>query len=187
VLDVHVDANGRPVDARVARLEPATANELASASLAAVTHWRFEPAQRNGRAVDGHLDVPFAFALDGQAGYAAAETYRQASYRSVGTVGATPDEAAPDAVAYIRVRIEEDGRVSASSIERIDPASAADLGAAALAALQTWTFNPASDRGKAVASTAIVPVVFGANAQATPPIARIRNLLDPVRATPARN
>ncbi|MEO7325848.1 MAG: TonB family protein [Dokdonella sp.] len=186
VLDVHVDANGTPLDARVAHLEPPTANELASASLAAVTHWRFEPAQRNGRAVDGHLDVPFAFALDGPSEYAAPESYRQASYRSFGAAAVAPDAVAPDAVVYVRVRIEEDGRVSASAIERVDPASARALEDAALAALKTWAFTPAREREKPVASTAIVPVVFGADPRATPPIARLRNLLDPVRVTPTR-
>jgi len=187
VLDVHVDANGRPMDARVARVAPATASELASASLAAVTHWQFEPARRGGRAVDGHLDVPFTFALDGQAAYAAPEAHRQASYRTVAAADYTADAAAKGAVVYVRVRIEEDGSVSASSIERVDPASATDLGSAALAALKTWTFNPGRDRDKAVASTAIVPIVFGTNPQTTPAIARIRNLLDPVRVTPKQN
>ena len=187
VLDVHVDANGRPMDARVARVAPATASELASASLAAVTHWQFEPARRGGRAVDGHLDVPFTFALDGQAAYAAPEARRQASYHTVAAADYTADTAAKGAVVYVRVRIEEDGSVSASSIERVDPASATDLGSTALTALKTWTFNPARDGDKAVASTAIVPIVFGTNPQTTPAIARIRNLLDPVRLTPKRN
>jgi TonB family protein len=187
MLDVHVDADGRPLDARVARLTPEAATELASASLAAVTHWRFEPARRGGLAVDSHLNVPFVFALDGQASYAAPEAHRQASYRTVGAPGATPDVAATDAVVYVRVRIEDDGNVSASSVDHIDPASATNLGDAALAALKTWTFNPARDRDKAVASTAIVPVVFGSNPRATPAIARLRNLLDPIRVTLTRN
>lgn len=184
VLDVHVGANGMPLEARVARLEPPTANEFASASLAAVTHWRFEPAQRHGRAVDGHLDVPFTFALDGPSDYAAPESHRQASYRSFGQSGAQTDATAPDAVVYVRVRIEDDGRVSASSVDRVDPASASALSDAALAALKTWAFAPAREREKPIASTAIVPVVFGTNPAATPPIAHLRNLLDPVRVTP---
>jgi TonB family protein len=85
------------------------------------------------------------------------------------------------------VQIEDDGHVSASSVDRVDPPSASNLNAAALAALKTWSFNPARERDKPVASTAIVPVVFGPNPSATPPIARLRNRLDPVRVTPTRS
>ena len=186
VLDVGVDASGNPTDARVENLLPATASELASASLAAVTHWQFEPALHNGHAVAGRLAVPFVFALSGLDAYAAPETRRQASYRTVGAGDYPDDLAGAEGIVYVRVRIENDGAVSSSEIDRVDPPSATSLGASALASLRTWTFNPARERGKAIASTAIVPIVFGANARPQPDVARIRNSLDPIRVTPKR-
>jgi TonB family protein len=181
VLDVGVDENGSAVDARIASLEPSTATELASASLAAVTRWQFEPAQHGGRAVAGRIAVPFVFALSGDSAHAAQEPLRRASYRTVGSGAYPADLAGTEGVVYVRVRIENDGTVSSSEIDRVDPSSAVRLGPPALASLKTWTFEPARDRGKPVASTAIVPIVFSANARSSPSIARIRNSLDPVR------
>jgi TonB family protein len=186
VLDVGVDANGNATDARVASLEPATATELASASLAAVTRWQFDPARHAGRTVAGRLAVPFVFALSGESAYAAPEAHRQASYRTVGSASYPNDLAGREGVVYVRVRIENDGTVSSSEIDHIDPPSATSLGASALSALGGWTFNPARDSGNAVASTVIVPIVFGASARSVPSIARIRNSLDPIRIAPKR-
>lgn len=187
VLDVAVDEHGNPTGARVESLEPPSATELASASLAAVTEWRFEPAQRNGRAVAGRIAVPFVFGLNGPSAYAAPETHRQASYRTV-SPGAYPDDlAGAEGVVYVRIRIEDDGSVSSSEIDRVDPPSATRLGASALSSLRTWTFNPARERGKAIASTAIVPIVFGTESRPNPDVARIRNSLDPIRITPKRS
>ena len=123
------DEHGNPTGARVESLEPPSATELASASLAAVTEWRFEPAQRNGRAVAGRIAVPFVFGLNGPSAYAAPETHRQASYRTV-SPGAYPDDlAGAEGVVYVRIRIEDDGSVSSSEIDRVDPPSATRLGA----------------------------------------------------------
>ena len=58
----------------------------------------------------------------------------------------------------------------------------ARLGASALSSLKQWTFNPARDRGKAAASTVVVPVVFGAGS--LPSVAPLRNALDPIRVSP---
>ena len=70
----------------------------------------------------------------------------------------------------------------AGKLARIDPPSAARLGASALSSLKQWTFNPARDRGKAAASTVVVPVVFGAGS--LPSVAPLRNALDPIRVSP---
>jgi bla regulator protein blaR1 len=185
VLDVGVDERGRPTDARVATVEPSTAAELASASLAAVTRWQFEPARRAGRAVAGRIAVPFVFAMKGPNVYAAPEDHRQATYRTVASGDRSADAGGIDGVVYLRVRIEDDGAVSSSTVDRVDPPSATRLGGLAQSSLKQWTFNPARDRGKAVASTVVVPVVFGAGV--LPSIARIRNSLDPIRVTPARS
>jgi bla regulator protein blaR1 len=187
MLDVGVDQNGNPTDAHVASLQPSTATELASASLAAVTRWQFEPAQHAGRAVASRLAVPFVFALNGEGAYAAPEARRQASYRTLGSASYPADLAGAEGVVYVRVRIEGDGTVSSSEIDRVDPPSATGLGASALSALKAWTFNPARAGDKAVASTVVVPIVFSANTQSSPGIARIRNGLDPIRVTPKRS
>ena len=43
VLNVHVDASGKPTGADVVSVIPTTATELASASATAVLQWRFSP------------------------------------------------------------------------------------------------------------------------------------------------
>jgi hypothetical protein len=66
---------------------------------------------------------------------------------------------------------EERQHVSSSEIAHIDPPSATSLGASVLSALKAWRFDPARDRDRTIASTAVVPIVFGANAQSSPAVA----------------
>lgn len=51
--------------------------------------------------------------------------------------------------------------MQAARIDHVEPpASAAALGAAALAAVKTWRFDPARAGGRAVASETMVPIGF---------------------------
>ena len=57
-----IDAKGKPVDVRV---DDRSGNrEFDRAALAAVKQWRFEPATRNGKPVEGMVRVPVEFALE---------------------------------------------------------------------------------------------------------------------------
>lgn len=59
VLDVQVDANGRPTDVSIASRSGSRA--LDRAALLAVKGWRFRPALINGQPVAGEVQIPIEF------------------------------------------------------------------------------------------------------------------------------
>jgi len=59
VVRVEVDASGAP--AGVALVQRSGSRDLDRAAMEAVRAWRFQPAQRNGQAVPGTLEIPFDF------------------------------------------------------------------------------------------------------------------------------
>ncbi|HEY0333354.1 MAG TPA: TonB family protein [Stenotrophomonas sp.] len=59
IVRVDVDASGRP--GGVTLVQRSGSRELDRAAMEAVRHWRFQPAQRDGQAVPGSIDVPFEF------------------------------------------------------------------------------------------------------------------------------
>jgi len=59
VVRVEVDASGAP--AGVALVQRSGSRDLDRAAMEAVRDWRFQPAQRNGQAVPGTLEIPFDF------------------------------------------------------------------------------------------------------------------------------
>ena len=59
VVRVDVDATGYPNNATV--IERSGSRELDRAATDAVRRWRFTPAQSNGQAVPGSIEVPFDF------------------------------------------------------------------------------------------------------------------------------
>ena len=62
MLRVNVSADGRPVS--VTPLQSSGFPRLDDAAVAAVRQWRFEPAERNGKPVEGAADVPILFRLE---------------------------------------------------------------------------------------------------------------------------
>jgi protein TonB len=61
LLAVQVDATGRPESVAVATSSGFAA--LDAAAVAAVKGWEFEPARRDGEAVDSRVEVPIRFEL----------------------------------------------------------------------------------------------------------------------------
>ena len=61
LLRVDVSADGRPLN--IALKTSSGFERLDQAAITAVTHWRFKPAQQNGRAVASTVDVPIHFKL----------------------------------------------------------------------------------------------------------------------------
>ncbi|MDG2526609.1 energy transducer TonB [Stenotrophomonas sp. HITSZ_GD] len=59
VVRVEVDASGAP--GGVALVERSGSRDLDRAAMEAVRAWRFQPAQRDGHAVAGALEIPFDF------------------------------------------------------------------------------------------------------------------------------
>ena len=57
-----IDTNGVPIEVGI---DDRSGNrDLDRAAVAAVKRWRFEPAMRNGKPVQGTVRVPVEFALD---------------------------------------------------------------------------------------------------------------------------
>lgn len=74
-------------------------------------------------------------------------------------------------VVYVDVDVRADGTIASSHVRRIDPASASILSQAALDAVNSWEFDPATKNGVAVAGHALVPLQFsidGANPEQPP-------------------
>jgi TonB family protein len=64
VLKVHVDVNGNPVETEVTKTDPPEmAPDLTNSAIGAVMQWRFNPARKDGKAVDGWVSVPITFSL----------------------------------------------------------------------------------------------------------------------------
>jgi len=65
----------------------------------------------------------------------------------------------------VRARIGRDGNVIAASLDHAVPTSAAAaLGEVTLAAVKSWTFEPARSNGAAVEAEVMVPVEFADHA-----------------------
>lgn len=64
LVRIEVDADGEPTSVSVAARSGS--RSLDRAAVQAAKRWRFRPAQQNGRAVAGAVEVPIAFALDGR-------------------------------------------------------------------------------------------------------------------------
>lgn len=62
LVRVEVDAGGMP--AGVALVQRSGSRELDRAAMEAVRRWRFQPAQRDGRAVSGSVVIPIEFKAD---------------------------------------------------------------------------------------------------------------------------
>ncbi len=64
VVRIEVGADGEPTAVSV--VARSGSRSLDRAAVQAAKRWRFRPAQQNGRAVTGAVEVPIAFALDGR-------------------------------------------------------------------------------------------------------------------------
>lgn len=62
VVRIDVGADGEPTDVRL--VSRSGSRSLDRAALQAAKRWRFRPAQRDGQAVAGSVDVPIAFSLE---------------------------------------------------------------------------------------------------------------------------
>lgn len=64
MLKVHVDAQGNPIEAAVAKTDPPDMSaDLSNAAIAAAMQWQFSPARKHGKAIDGWVNVPITFSL----------------------------------------------------------------------------------------------------------------------------
>jgi protein TonB len=64
VLRITVDERGEPVKVEIA--SSSRSRSLDRAAAQAARRWTFRPAQQNGRAVSGTIEVPISFTLEGR-------------------------------------------------------------------------------------------------------------------------
>lgn len=85
-----------------------------------------------------------------------------ASYRRISRIDypASAIAAKLDGIAYVRVNVSADGRVADINADSVHPMSATQLADAAVAAVKSWTFNPALRDGKPTASVEVIPIAF---------------------------
>ncbi len=208
-VDVDVRADGTVASSRVRRIEPPGATILGQAALDAVNSWQFDPATDNGIAVAGHALVPLQFSIEGananqQASPAsvppadaldmitvnarAPKTAAQnpASYKRLQAIGFPAAEAktGQGGVVLVKAHIGSDGSVESTAVQP-GPGNTTDLPElkqAALKGVKSWSFEPATMNGKAMASDAIVPIKFVTQANANEAV--VGGTLDAIEIRP---
>ncbi|MGA9343439.1 MAG: TonB family protein [Rhodanobacteraceae bacterium] len=68
-----------------------------------------------------------------------------------------------EGVEFVDAPVGSDGRVESARVDHVEPASAAALGDASIAAVKIWTFDPAMRGGIAVSGTAPIPIRYTIN------------------------
>lgn len=64
VVKVHVDMRGNPAEADVFKTDPPDISpDIRNAAIASVMQWKFNPARKKGKAVDGWVLAPITFSL----------------------------------------------------------------------------------------------------------------------------
>ncbi len=70
-----------------------------------------------------------------------------------------------EGVLYVRVQVDNKGKVTNAAIEYADPPSVNALAATTLEVVKAWSFNPAKANGKAIPGTALVPIRYDLGGQ----------------------
>lgn len=218
-VGVHLGVDGTVADAKVKSVNPMARTDLADAALAAVKTWTFNPRIVDGKPVASDTTVSVAFSLDPKkpvevepgvldairVSPARGNTEQKTQSETVEAV-TTPSyrrltppkypKAALDknmhGVVYVRAQIRANGSVASANAFRIEPPSASLLAAAAVEAVNSWNFNPATKNGVAVEGESIVPVQFLINSDARtahepPQIDRPDGALETITVSASRN
>lgn len=166
-----VDAKGAIEDClAIAYTHP----DFARVTLAAIKHWRFEPARLRGEAIAAASEVAVHFEIQGTVIVSltalesmsmrsfslleSRESFRPCALRELDRIPvpiAAPSPrfparlAAPGSAEHVIVTffIDEEGRVRLPSI---DPGNDPELAAIAIDALRTWQFEPPTRKGRPV-------------------------------------
>jgi TonB family protein len=155
-IEFVVDAFGNVVSPTIIA---STDDVFGASALEAITRWRFKPAMQGGQPVA--TKVRQQFAMHKQVLTAASDRTPPDSQPKL-KKSVTPDVPAGlqgvKGVVEVQISIDEQGDVTEAQIRN---ASYAEFGAPATQAALQWKFSPAIRDGKPVASTAVVPFVFG--------------------------
>lgn len=173
VVDFVVDREGRVTHPTVVRtLNPA----FDDAALDAVRRWKFEPGRRGGVPVTTHMQVPMGFVLNGMddggsAGVEVPKKANQADWPEELRYDVPPKPRGRTAAVYpyallrqgvkgeakVSFIVNEKGRVVAA---KVLSATEPDFGAAAVAMVQEWEFEPAIRDGRPTISSLSLTQAF---------------------------
>lgn len=160
ILDVAVDAGGRPSQVRVLRDTPPFTAVLREAVLT----WTFEAGAEGRVLVAGLFAPPALYAPTlGEPPRDVAAAPESLPFPSTTVTALYPPTAIGDGSVLVGVGVDAAGAVAAATVVR----SAPGFDASALAAARRWRFRPARQGGAAVASTAYL--VFGFRQPVLPP------------------
>lgn len=186
-VKVHVGTDGKPTGAGVAPIGATPDKLLAEAAVGGVQTWTFDPAKKQGKAVESDEIVPIVFFLD-------ADAVPKASGGTLEAIRVGPPEAKTSAAKsedipvaekldyrklsppvypqsaidahqagklMLKVHVDADGKPTSIVVDTAEPPAAKDVfGEAAVAAVKTWEFTPRMKNGKAVAGDVLVPFAF---------------------------
>lgn len=148
-------------DGRVEQLRPRAGSAVASAELVAaqVRQWTFEPTASAATPAETHLRV---LARNGPAGVSIVDA----------TIGPRPRVLTPplypdadqrrgrEGVVVVRLDLDATGRVTSAGVHSMRGDISRGMGEAALAAVQSWWFEPERIAGKPIAAQVLMPVCF---------------------------
>ena len=133
-----------------------SSKEMSRLALAAASQWKYEPAIKNGRPVASKLAVPFRSG----GGALVAQLAADKKPKPVRKVSPKIPSKMSGVSGYVRVLIELDEKGDVVTASARD-SSHAELNAPAVKAAENWKFKPARRDGEPVASTLILPFIFG--------------------------
>lgn len=160
VVLIHVDANGKPLEARVDYSSGSRA--LDKAATKAAMQWRFKPATDHGKPVKSWTREHVAFQLNNPE--SASSIAKVASGFGTQHPPAYPPEAIKkheQGTVVLKMHIDSHGKPTSLAYDpENSTTSSQNLISAAIKAAKQWRFNPATKNGKPVDSWVRVPVTF---------------------------
>ena len=142
----------------VAQADPlkSSSREMSRLAIAAASQWKYEPAIWNGRPVASKLAVPFRSG----GGALVAQLAADKKPKPVRKISPKVPSQLSGVNGYVRVLIELDEKGNVLTASARD-SSHEELNAPAVEAAENWKFKPAQRDGEPVASTLILPFIFG--------------------------
>jgi TonB family protein len=182
-VKIHVDADGNVASASVDHVDPSSAAGLADAAVAGVRTWRFNPAQKAGKASASDEIVPIVFAMrsDTKVSGGTLDAIRVSPVADPISTSADhpptedvtfremhppqyPAQAVKDKISgelVFKVLVDEQGAPQSVDVEKSDPPDVARIFAqTSLEAIMQWRFNPGMKDGQPHAGYVLVPIKF---------------------------
>ncbi|HET6587217.1 MAG TPA: TonB family protein [Oleiagrimonas sp.] len=159
VVLIHVDANGKPLEARVDYSSGSRALDQAAAKSA--MQWHFKPATIRGKPVKAWTRVPVAFRLNKDDSVHAGRPVSSAEARRPPVYPAEAIKKHEQGTVVLNIHVDGHGKpISLAYDPEASSTSSQSLINAASKAAKQWHFNPATKNGKPVAGWVRVPVKF---------------------------